>query len=235
MRIVAGALRGRPIVAPKGHSTRPTADRVRQAIFDILEHAPFSPPMKGLASVDLFAGSGAMGLEALSARGRLLCLFAETPTAPAPCGDRTQPRRPRPGGPRAGPGPGRLPARRRPALRPRLPRSALWLGPGRSGASGGSPLRPPDPRRLLAVGESRRRRPTAHRARLRTPQRANLGRGPRAVPGPAVDQDRAKLHQVRPAPLRHPGPSCAAGGPGTQVFLKCLHENQKTWVPDLRA
>ena len=77
MRIVAGALRGRPIVAPKGHSTRPTADRVRQAIFDILEHAPFAPPMEGLASVDLFAGSGAMGLEALS-RGAASCLFAET-------------------------------------------------------------------------------------------------------------------------------------------------------------
>jgi 16S rRNA (guanine966-N2)-methyltransferase len=80
MRIVAGALRGRPIVAPKGHSTRPTADRVRQAIFDILEHAPFSPPLAGARVADLFAGSGAMGLEALS-RGAASCLFVETDAA----------------------------------------------------------------------------------------------------------------------------------------------------------
>ncbi len=80
MRIVAGALKGRAIVAPKGHSTRPTADRVRQAIFDILEHAAFAPPLAGARVGDLFAGSGAMGLEALS-RGAASCDFCETDAA----------------------------------------------------------------------------------------------------------------------------------------------------------
>src|ERR1700678_2341796 len=77
MRIVAGAHRGRSLVAPKGHSTRPTADRARQALFDVLEHAPWSPGLAELRVVDLFAGSGALGLEALS-RGADFCLFADT-------------------------------------------------------------------------------------------------------------------------------------------------------------
>ncbi|MGH6987580.1 MAG: 16S rRNA (guanine(966)-N(2))-methyltransferase RsmD [Caulobacteraceae bacterium] len=82
MRIISGKLRGRAIVAPKGHSTRPTADRVREAIFDVLEHAAFARPMTGLAVADLFAGSGAMGMEALS-RGAARCVFCETD--PAAC------------------------------------------------------------------------------------------------------------------------------------------------------
>ncbi|MGH7015692.1 MAG: 16S rRNA (guanine(966)-N(2))-methyltransferase RsmD [Caulobacteraceae bacterium] len=77
MRIISGKLRGRAIVAPKGHSTRPTADRVREAIFDVLEHAAFGRPLTGLAVADLFAGSGAMGMEALS-RGAGRCVFCET-------------------------------------------------------------------------------------------------------------------------------------------------------------
>ena len=82
MRIVAGALRGRPLVAPKGHSTRPTADRTRQAVFNILEHAPWAPGFDGARVLDLFAGSGAMGLEALS-RGAPFCRFIERDEAAA--------------------------------------------------------------------------------------------------------------------------------------------------------
>jgi len=77
MRIVSGAFRGRPIVAPKGQSTRPTADRTRQALFNVLEHAAWAPPLEGARVIDLFAGSGALGLEALS-RGAAFCLFVET-------------------------------------------------------------------------------------------------------------------------------------------------------------
>jgi 16S rRNA (guanine966-N2)-methyltransferase len=60
-------------VAPKGHSTRPTADRTRQALFNVLEHASWSPGLRGLGVLDLFAGSGALGLEALS-RGAAFCV-----------------------------------------------------------------------------------------------------------------------------------------------------------------
>jgi 16S rRNA (guanine966-N2)-methyltransferase len=73
MRIVSGTYRGRALVAPKGHSTRPTADRTRQAMFNVLEHAPWSPGLHGLGVLDLFAGSGALGLEALS-RGAAFCV-----------------------------------------------------------------------------------------------------------------------------------------------------------------
>ena len=76
MRIVAGAHRGRTLVAPKGHSTRPTADRTRQALFNVLEHAPWGGPVEGLRVIDLFAGSGALGLEALS-RGAAFCLLVD--------------------------------------------------------------------------------------------------------------------------------------------------------------
>lgn len=82
MRIVAGAHRGRSLVAPKGHSTRPTGDRARQALFNILEHAPWSPGLSGLRTLDLFAGSGALGLEAVS-RGAAFCLFADADPAAA--------------------------------------------------------------------------------------------------------------------------------------------------------
>jgi 16S rRNA (guanine966-N2)-methyltransferase len=80
MRIVAGEHRGRAFVAPKGHSTRPTADRARQALFNVLEHAPWSPGLAGGRVLDPFAGSGALGLEALS-RGAEFCLFADTDPA----------------------------------------------------------------------------------------------------------------------------------------------------------
>src|SRR5580658_4902154 len=82
MRIVAGAQRGRSLVAPKGHSTRPTADRARQALFNVLEHASWSAGVAGARALDLFAGSGALGLEALS-RGAAFCLFVDTDPAAA--------------------------------------------------------------------------------------------------------------------------------------------------------
>lgn len=77
MRIVAGRLKGRAIVAPDGMGTRPTSDRARQAIFNVLEHAAWSEPLNGARVMDLFAGSGALGFEALS-RGAAFALFVET-------------------------------------------------------------------------------------------------------------------------------------------------------------
>lgn len=74
MRIIAGSWRGRAIVAPKGEATRPTADRTREALFSML--ASRLGDFEGLSVVDLFAGSGALGLEALS-RGAESCLFVE--------------------------------------------------------------------------------------------------------------------------------------------------------------
>jgi 16S rRNA (guanine966-N2)-methyltransferase len=80
VRIVSGEFRGKPLVAPAGEATRPTSDRARQAIFNILEHAAWSPGVRGARVIDLFAGSGALGLEAVS-RGAGFCLFVETDEA----------------------------------------------------------------------------------------------------------------------------------------------------------
>jgi 16S rRNA (guanine966-N2)-methyltransferase len=80
MRIVSGSFRGKTLAAPKGDSTRPTSDRARQAIFNILEHAAWSKGVRGARVIDLFAGSGALGFEALS-RGAAFCLFVETDEA----------------------------------------------------------------------------------------------------------------------------------------------------------
>ena len=80
MRIVAGKLKGRAIVAPEGQGTRPTSDRARQAIFNVLEHAAWAEPLAGARVMDLFAGSGALGFEAMS-RGAAFCLFVETDEA----------------------------------------------------------------------------------------------------------------------------------------------------------
>jgi len=77
MRIVSGQYKGKPIVAPESGSTRPTSDRAREAVFNILEHASWAPALRGCRALDLFAGSGALGLEALS-RGAAFCLFVET-------------------------------------------------------------------------------------------------------------------------------------------------------------
>lgn len=74
MRIVAGQWRGRKLIAPKGDLTRPTADRTRETLFSMLASRLGS--FEGLSVADLFAGSGALGLEALS-RGAATCLFVE--------------------------------------------------------------------------------------------------------------------------------------------------------------
>jgi 16S rRNA (guanine966-N2)-methyltransferase len=71
MRVIGGADRGRRLRAPRGHRTRPTADRVRVTLFDIL-----GPAVAGTRVLDLFAGSGAVGIEALS-RGAAVAVFVE--------------------------------------------------------------------------------------------------------------------------------------------------------------
>jgi 16S rRNA (guanine966-N2)-methyltransferase len=76
MRIVGGRFRGRAIAAPPGMATRPTSDRVREALFNILAHGVDGFSLEGARVLDLFAGSGALGLEALS-RGAAYCLFVE--------------------------------------------------------------------------------------------------------------------------------------------------------------
>ena len=76
MRIVAGSRKGHRIAAPKGVVTRPTSDRVREAVFSIIG------PVEGAAVLDLYAGSGAMGIEALS-RGAASCVFVERDRAAA--------------------------------------------------------------------------------------------------------------------------------------------------------
>jgi len=75
MRIIGGRWRGRPLVAPKGRDTRPTADRVREAIFSSVYS--LLGDLEGRIVIDLYAGSGALGLEALS-RGADRCIFVES-------------------------------------------------------------------------------------------------------------------------------------------------------------
>jgi 16S rRNA (guanine966-N2)-methyltransferase len=80
MRIVGGRLRGRVLAAPKSPEIRPTADRLREALFNILVHA-HGDPVTGARVLDLFAGTGALGLEALS-RGAGFALLIDD-AAPA--------------------------------------------------------------------------------------------------------------------------------------------------------
>ena len=75
MRIVAGRWRGRPLAGPKSQGVRPTADRLRETLFNILMHA-YGDPVTGARVLDLFAGTGALGLEALS-RGAAFALFVD--------------------------------------------------------------------------------------------------------------------------------------------------------------
>lgn len=77
MRIVAGQFKGRPIQAPKTDATRPTSDRARESLFNMIAHAAWAPDLQDARVIDLFAGSGALGLEAIS-RGAGFCLFVET-------------------------------------------------------------------------------------------------------------------------------------------------------------
>lgn len=80
MRIIAGEFKGRSISAPGGQTTRPTTDRTREALFNVLAHAAWAPDLTGLRVIDAFAGSGALGIEAIS-RGAEFCLFVETDSA----------------------------------------------------------------------------------------------------------------------------------------------------------
>lgn len=75
MRIVAGKFKGRRLTEPKSNSIRPTSDRARETIFNILQHG-CGVTLEGARVIDLFAGTGALGLEALS-RGAGFCLFVE--------------------------------------------------------------------------------------------------------------------------------------------------------------
>jgi 16S rRNA (guanine966-N2)-methyltransferase len=75
MRIVGGRLGGRTLLAPKSQAIRPTSDRLREALFNILQHA-YDDPVSGARVLDLFAGTGAIGLEALS-RGAAFVLFVD--------------------------------------------------------------------------------------------------------------------------------------------------------------
>lgn len=72
MRVIAGLYRSRPLVAPRGTGTRPTSDRLRETLFNIV-----APHISGCRFADLYAGTGAVGIEALS-RGAAHVFFAET-------------------------------------------------------------------------------------------------------------------------------------------------------------
>ena len=75
MRVVGGRLRSRPIAGPKSDSVRPTSDRLREALFNILTHS-YGDPVTGARVLDLFAGTGALGIEAIS-RGADYALFVD--------------------------------------------------------------------------------------------------------------------------------------------------------------
>jgi 16S rRNA (guanine966-N2)-methyltransferase len=75
MRVVGGRLGGRPLVGPKSNAIRPTADRLRESLFNILLHG-YGDPITGARVLDLFAGTGALGIEALS-RGAAFALFVD--------------------------------------------------------------------------------------------------------------------------------------------------------------
>jgi len=75
MRVVGGRLRSRPLAGPKSEAVRPTADRLREALFNILVHS-YGDPVTGARILDLFAGTGALGIEAIS-RGAAYVLFVD--------------------------------------------------------------------------------------------------------------------------------------------------------------
>ena len=75
MRVVGGRLRSRTLAGPKGDGLRPTADRLRESLFNILAHG-YGDPISGARVLDLFAGTGALGVEAIS-RGASYALFVD--------------------------------------------------------------------------------------------------------------------------------------------------------------
>lgn len=87
MRVIAGKFRGKRLLAPEGRGTRPTSEKVRESIFDIL----FSRGHTGGAVLDLFAGTGALGIEAIS-RGAESAVFVEKDPASAAIARKTLPR-----------------------------------------------------------------------------------------------------------------------------------------------
>jgi 16S rRNA (guanine966-N2)-methyltransferase len=78
MRVVGGRLKGRTLVSPASRDIRPTADRLRESLFNILIHA-YGDPIEGARVLDLFAGTGALGIEAIS-RGAAFALFVDNGT-----------------------------------------------------------------------------------------------------------------------------------------------------------
>ena len=80
LRIIAGAWKGRKLTAPEGQETRPTNARARQAVFDILAHASWCA-LRGAQVLDVFAGTGAFGLEALSRGANAACFMEQAPMA----------------------------------------------------------------------------------------------------------------------------------------------------------
>lgn len=76
MRVVGGQYRGRALAAPASETTRPTSDRVRESMFNILAHGIDNFAIEGARVLDLFAGTGALGIEALS-RGASFCMFVD--------------------------------------------------------------------------------------------------------------------------------------------------------------
>ena len=76
MRIVGGTLRGRQLTGPQHEGLRPTADRVRESLFNILAHGVPDFTLEAARVIDLFAGTGALGIEAIS-RGAAFCLFVD--------------------------------------------------------------------------------------------------------------------------------------------------------------
>ncbi len=84
MRIIGGSLKGRTIKTPDGRGTRPTSDRARESLFNVLQHADWAPGLEGARVINAFAGSGALGFEAMS-RGAAFCLFVETDAAARGC------------------------------------------------------------------------------------------------------------------------------------------------------
>jgi len=75
MRVVGGRLKGRNLASPSSRDIRPTADRLRESVFNILVHA-YDNPLQGARVLDLFAGTGALGIEAIS-RGAAFALFVD--------------------------------------------------------------------------------------------------------------------------------------------------------------
>jgi 16S rRNA (guanine966-N2)-methyltransferase len=82
MRVIGGRLRGRSLAGPKSQEIRPTSDRLRESLFNILAHG-LGDPVTGARVLDLFAGTGALGIEALSRDAAFVLFVDQTPEARA--------------------------------------------------------------------------------------------------------------------------------------------------------